>query len=102
MLAEVFEHYRRPLLISETGAEGSARPAWLHYVCGEVREAIGRGVPVRGICLYPVTAYPGWDDERHTQVGLFTAPDASGKRSTYAPLAEELRRQQALIAGAQC
>jgi len=100
MLAEVFEHYRRPLLISETGAEGSARPAWLHYVCGEVREAIGRGVPVRGICLYPVTAYPGWDDERHTQVGLFTAPDASGRRSAYAPLAEELRRQQALIAGA--
>jgi beta-glucosidase/6-phospho-beta-glucosidase/beta-galactosidase len=102
MLAEVFEHYRRPLLISETGAEGSARPAWLHYVCGEVREAIERGVPVRGICLYPVTAYPGWDDERHTQVGLFTAPDASGRRSTYAPLAEELRRQQALIAGAKC
>ncbi len=97
MLAETFERYRRPLFISETGAEGSARSAWLHYVCGEVREAIGRGVPVRGICLYPVTAYPGWDDERLIDVGLFTAPAAGGGRSVYRPLAEELRRQQALL-----
>ena len=98
MLGEVFERYRLPLLISETGAEGSGRPAWLHYVCDEVREAIRRGVPVQGICLYPITAFPGWDDERHTQVGLLSSAGAEG-RSVYEPLARELRRQQDLFSG---
>jgi hypothetical protein len=97
MLAEVFARYRKPIVISETGAEGSARPAWLHYVCGEVREAMRRGVPVIGICLYPVTAFPGWDDLRIAKVGLFTAPDPDGSRSVYPPLAEELKRQCALF-----
>ena len=30
LLAEVHARYRRPLLVAETGAEGSARAAWLH------------------------------------------------------------------------
>ena len=100
MLAEVFERYRRPLLITETGAEGSSRPAWFHYVCDEVAEAIRQGVPVRGICLYPITAYPGWDDERHTQVGLLTSAGPEGRRKIYEPLALELSRQQRLFLGA--
>ena len=99
MLIEVFQRYRRPLLITETGAEGSSRAAWLHYVCDEVAEAIRQGVPVRGICLYPITTFPGWDDERHTQVGLLTNPGEEGNRSVYEPLARELRRQQELFFG---
>ncbi|HEX8381012.1 MAG TPA: hypothetical protein VF619_10750 [Allosphingosinicella sp.] len=98
MLIETHERYGRPLLITETGGEGSARPAWFHYVCDEVREAIRRGVPVQGVCLYPVASFPGWDDERHRQFGLFSAPRPDGRRDPYAPLAAELRRQQALLA----
>ena len=97
MLTEVFHRLQTPLFIAETGSEGSARSAWLHYVCQEVREAQGRGVPVRGICLYPVTAYPGWDNSRQARVGLFTTPDPDGMRGTYAPLADELDRQRALF-----
>jgi hypothetical protein len=97
MLAETYERYGRPLLITETGAEGSARPAWFHYVCDEVREAIRQGVPVEGVCLYPIASFPGWDDERHRQFGLFSAPRPNGKRDAFEPLAEELYRQQALL-----
>jgi beta-glucosidase/6-phospho-beta-glucosidase/beta-galactosidase len=97
MLAETYARYGRPLIITETGAEGSARPAWLHYVCDEVREAIRQGVEVAGICLYPVVSFPGWDDERHRQFGLFSVPREDGTREAYQPLAEELRRQQALL-----
>ena len=97
MLIETFERYQRPLLITETGGEGSARPAWLHYVCDEVREAIGRGVPVQGICIYPIASFPGWDDERHRQFGMLSAPREGGKREVYQPMADELRRQQALL-----
>jgi hypothetical protein len=97
MLVEVAERYGKPLFISETGAEGSGRPAWLHYVCDEVRTAKRRGADVRGICIYPVTAYPGWDNSRHCQVGLFSPVGSDGKRHVYEPLKEELERQRAIF-----
>ena len=40
MLLEVAERYGKPIFLSETGAEGSAKSSWLHYVCNEVRAAI--------------------------------------------------------------
>ena len=97
MLVDIAERYNKPVFISETGAEGSGRPAWLHYVCDEVREARNRAVDVRGICLYPVTAYPGWDNSRHCEVGLFSPITSDGERHVYEPLAEELRRQRAIL-----
>lgn len=94
MLAEVHARYRRPMMVSETGAEGSGRSAWLHYVCGEVGAARSAGVPVEAVCLYPVVDYPGWNNDRLCEVGLFTSPGASGRRDVHAQFAEELRRQQ--------
>lgn len=97
LLAEVHARYRRPLFIAETGAEHSARPVWMHYVCQEVRAALSAGVPVGGICLYPITQYQGWDNDRICQVGLFCCADDSGDRTAYAPLLEEIERQRALF-----
>jgi hypothetical protein len=97
MLVETYERFRKPLFISETGCERSPRPAWLHYVCSEVREAQARGVPIEGICIYPVTSFPGWADSRHAEVGLFSTPHSDGKRRVYEPLARELERQQRLF-----
>jgi hypothetical protein len=97
MLIEVHRRYGRPILIAETGAEGSGRPSWLHYVCAEVREAMEAGVPMEGICLYPIIDYPGWDNERICHVGLLSAVDDHGRRSVCAPLARELSRQQELF-----
>lgn len=94
MLLEVSERYGKPLFISETGAEGSGRPAWLHYVCDEVRSAQSRGARVEGICLYPITAYPGWDNSRHCHVGLLSSIVSEGTRHVYEPLLEELERQR--------
>ena len=42
MLLEVAERYGKPIFLSETGAEGTAKPSWLHYVCSEVRSAMRR------------------------------------------------------------
>lgn len=97
MLAEVHARYGKPMLLTETGAEGSARAAWLHYVCDEVREAQVRGVPMGGICLYPVLDYPGWENDRPCPVGLFGPPGAGGARPVHQPLLQELQRQQALF-----
>ncbi|PBC09457.1 beta-glucosidase [Mesorhizobium sp. WSM3859] len=97
MLVEVARRYSKPLYIAETGAEGSAGPAWLHYVCDEVRDAIGQGAPIEGICLYPITAYPGWDNSRHAEVGLFSVIHAGGSRRIRQLVADELARQQRLF-----
>ena len=94
ILSEVYERYRRPLIVSETGAEGGGRPAWLHYVCQEVRAARKAGIPVEAICIYPILDYPGWDNERVCEVGLFSAPDFQGRRSVDPDFAEELARWQ--------
>lgn len=97
MLVEAAERYGKPIFLAETGAEGSGRPAWLHYVCDEVRAAMTRGADFQGVCIYPVTSYPGWDNARHCEVGLFSPVLASGERKLNAPLARELARQRELF-----
>ncbi len=97
MLGEVHERYRRPLFVAETGIEDEARPAWLRYVGQEVRRAIHEGIPMHGICLYPVVNHPGWEDDRHCHNGLWDYPDENGNRAIYEPLARELESQQRLL-----
>lgn len=98
LLANVWDRYRRPLFIAETGIEDERRPEWLRYVCDEVMTAVLRGVPVEGICLYPIVNHPGWVDERHCHNGLWDYCNASGHRDIYTPLADELALQQARFA----
>jgi beta-glucosidase/6-phospho-beta-glucosidase/beta-galactosidase len=99
LLAQAHHRFGKPLFIAETGAERSARPAWFRYVCDEVAEARRNGIPIEGVCIYPVTSFPGWDDSRHADVGLFSTPRADGTRRVYEPLASELRWQQEQRAG---
>ncbi|HEX8143840.1 MAG TPA: hypothetical protein VF553_14675 [Pyrinomonadaceae bacterium] len=97
MLCEVYERYKRPLLVAETGAENELRPGWLRYVCDEVRAAMEAAVPVAAICLYPIINHPGWDDNRHCHNGLWEYPTATGEREIYQPLADELRAQMSIF-----
>ena len=98
ILSEVHARYGRPVIIAETGAEADARAPWLAYIGRDVAAAREAGAAVEGVCLYPVTDYPGWDNNRHCPTGLFGYADAHGARPVDAPLAAELARQQALIA----
>ncbi len=93
ILGEAFERYERPLMVAETGAEDGARAGWLRYMAEEVLAARLDGVPVHGLCLYPILDYPGWDDDRHCRSGLWGYPDAAGHRDLHTPLAEELALQ---------
>ncbi|HET9227028.1 MAG TPA: beta-glucosidase [Thermoanaerobaculia bacterium] len=93
ILMEVWERYGRPVLVSETGDQGANRGPWLEYVSEEVRAARSAGVPVEGICLYPILDYPGWDDDRHCQTGLWSFAGPDGHRETCSDYALELERQ---------
>jgi len=97
MLAEVYERYHRPVFIAETGSENRIRPSWLRYVCTETQAAIANGVPVHGMCLYPIVNHPGWIDGRHCHNGLWDYPDDHGRRDIYTPLARELKRWQKIF-----
>ena len=97
MLAEVHARYGRPLMISETGAEGDNGPGWLRYVGGEVRTAMRRGVPLEGLCIYPVMDYPGWQDDRHCPAGLIRLDGAYRTRTVDPEMALALDEQAALL-----
>ncbi|MEG4120145.1 beta-glucosidase [Microcoleus sp. N9_B4] len=97
LLQEVFERYGRPLFVAETGTEDDFRPVWFNYVCTEVMAAMKAGVPIEGICLYPIVNHPGWDDDRHCYNGLWDYCNESGDREIYQPLADELQFQRQQI-----
>ena len=97
MLEQIWQRYRRPIVVTETGAEEGAGIGWLGYVSAEVRQAIRLGVPLLGICLYPVMDYPGWDDERHCHCGLIEASADWSKRWLRPGMCEEMMAQQRLF-----
>ena len=57
------------------------------------RSTAARGV--EGICWYPITAYPGWDNSRHAEAGLLSTITADGSRHVDQRLLEELQAQRA-------
>ncbi len=94
---EVYERYGRPMFVAETGTEGEERSAWLRYMGQEASALIEAGVPLEGLCIYPILNHPGWDDDRHCHNGLWDYADEQGYRELYEPLGTELQRQSALI-----
>lgn len=90
LLAALHRRYARPIVIAETGAEDGARAPWLRLVGSEIARAHTWGVPVEGVCLYPILNHPGWDDDRHCHNGLWDYADADGNRATYRPLTDEI------------
>ena len=97
LLAGVYARYGRSLFIAETGAEGANATAWLAYVGAEIRAARVAGVPVIGLCLYPVLDYPGWDDGRHCPCGLLASDPAYQARTVRADVLAQVQHEAALL-----
>lgn len=87
ILVETYARYGRPMLIAETGIEADRRVSWFDYVCTEAEAAMRSGVPLEGLCLYPVVNHPGWDDDRACENGLLSSEVTSTGRIAYQPLA---------------
>ena len=79
LLQEVAARYGRPLLVAETGTEGTECAAWLRYIVEEMRRA-GSSIELAGLCLYPVADYPGWVDARHCMCGVIASDATWDKR----------------------
>ena len=98
LLSEVYERYRRPLIIAETSHYGIGRAPWLREIAAESRIAIENGVPLEGVCLYPILDRFDWEDPTHWHnSGLWDMPrDEKGhyRRVLNAEYAAALREAQ--------
>ncbi len=98
LLARAYKRYKRPFFIAETGHFGVGRALWLREIAREAEAALQRGLPLEGICLYPILDRHDWDDPTHWhQAGLWDVEicaDGSCRRVLNAEYAEELRRAQ--------
>jgi hypothetical protein len=65
LLAEVHTRYGRPVIVSETSHFGAGRGRWLREVADEVGAARTAGIPVEGLCIYPIVDRPDWEDPDH-------------------------------------
>ncbi|MCW8087323.1 glycoside hydrolase family 1 protein [Sabulicella glaciei] len=98
LLVGVHARYGRPIFLAETSIEGEERAPWLNYVCEEVRAAMRAGVPIEGICLYPVLSHLGWDDDRYCPNGMLELAVEGEERTVHEPLAQEVEKQRHLFA----
>lgn len=80
MLQDVHLRYQKPLFLSETGHFGEGRVEWIEEITQECFTAAKNGVEFWGICIYPVTDRPDWDDlGSYSQCGIFDL-DSMGNR----------------------
>lgn len=98
LLREIYARYRRPVLVAETSHFGIGRDRWLAEMAGEVREARRDGVPVAGLCLYPITDRPDWEQPAHWhRSGLWDrciANDGSSFERLHLPYLRAIRHAQ--------
>ena len=65
LLRRAHERFRRPMILAETSHVGSGRAAWIMHVSVAVAHAIRDGVPIDGVCIFPVIDRPDWEDTNH-------------------------------------
>ena len=99
MLGDVWERYRRPMIVAETSGLGAGRPAWLKDVMEESMAAVDRGIDLHGICLFPAVDMPDWHTGAWLHNGICDLVDEGGtlRRVPFPPYVEELRRWQRLL-----
>lgn len=96
LIEEAWQRYGRPMFIAETGHVGSGRAKWLCEVAAEARRVHDEaGLPLLGLCLYPLVDRPDWNDfGRWHESGLWQVEPDNGVRSEVPDFAQALRTLQ--------
>jgi beta-glucosidase/6-phospho-beta-glucosidase/beta-galactosidase len=72
LVRSVWQRYGNELLITETAHVEDNRPLWLAEVTRQSEQLLAEGVPLRGVCLYPILGMPEWHERnRWTKMGLW-------------------------------
>ena len=97
LVRRVYQRYGGDLLITETAHVDDMRAKWMKYVEDEVEALLKEGVPLAGVCLYPILGMPEWHDQkRWTQMGLWELAECESglERRVCEPMLEALRKAQ--------
>lgn len=97
LIKRVYERYGGELLITETAHVDDMRPKWMAVLVEEIESLMKDGVPLQGVCLYPILGMPEWHDQaRWTQMGLWELRQSEThlERQLCEPMYHELRRAQ--------
>jgi glycosyltransferase involved in cell wall biosynthesis len=101
LASTAWQRYGRPLCVAETGHVGTGRADWLDHMACEVAACQASGVPIAGLCLYPLIDRPDWQDSGHWHhSGLWDVPGADlgdFTRRLHRPYAERLRHWQQFL-----
>ena len=65
LIRGAYDRYQRPIIIGETSHVGVGRAEWIRELTDEVLIAIEGGLPLEGICLYPIMDRFEWNDPTH-------------------------------------
>ncbi len=106
LLDEVHQRYGRQVFIAETSHFGTGRGKWIEEIAQEVYIARLQGVPVEGVCLYPIIDRPDWDNPTHWHnSGLWDLRETAGgrlERVVCDEYVDALRRSQRLLSDIGC
>jgi hypothetical protein len=102
MLLDAQARHAKPLLITETAAEGSAKAAWLSYIVQEVFAARRAEAIIEGVCLYPIISFPHWFSNDLNDSGIWSSEvGLQGRRRVdgqfHAAIVEQSARIRSLI-----
>ena len=97
LIRTVWKRYHTELIISETSELDHRRAAWVRELAQEAADVLNDGIPLRGICLYPILGMPEWHAPREwIQMGLWELDTNSDslERLPYRPMMEALLSAQ--------
>ncbi len=92
LVRQVWERYGGDILIAETMHWGDHRADWFRGLAREVERILADGIPLRGVCLYPILAMQDWHAPRHwLPMGLWDIDLSRGMgRVVHQPLLDAL------------
>lgn len=97
LLVQVWDRYRRPMIVAETSGLKEGREDWLRDVIHEAMAAVVRGVDLHGVCLFPAVDMPDWHTGEWVHNGLcdlLETADGDMRRVPARDYVDELRLWQ--------
>ncbi len=96
IVAHVYKRYGHEMVITETSHDGDMRAPWFRHIAEEVETLLNEGVPVRGVCLYPILGMPLWHEQNSWKhMGMWDLDVARDlERVRHDPLCDALKEWQ--------
>ncbi len=99
LLISAQQRYGRPIVLTETSHPKEDRPQWITMVGKECSKVLEAGIPLWGVCWYPVLDRPDWDHFHWHQSGLWDGEcnDNDYPRVLNIPVAEAMLETQYML-----